>query len=140
MKRKGVSYDVGCVMGGSWRPDYDPRRVPRELEIIKQGLHCTAMRISGLDLDRLMTAAESALQQRLEVWLSPQLWNKSPELTLAYLTRAVERFEKLRTSYSDQVAFSVGSDPDMPWEPKESFWAMAAYYAADVVLAQKEAR
>jgi hypothetical protein len=38
------------------------------------------------------------------------LWNKSPELTLAYLTRAAERFEKLRTRWPDQVAFSVGSE------------------------------
>jgi hypothetical protein len=72
MKRKGVGYDVGAVMGGNWRPDYDPKRVRRELEIIKQDLHCTAVRISGLDIDRLMASAESALQQGLEVWLSPQ--------------------------------------------------------------------
>ena len=38
MKRQGVSYDVGCVMGGNWRPDYDPKRVHRELETPKYDL------------------------------------------------------------------------------------------------------
>ena len=27
MNRKGVCYDVGIVMGGDWRPDYDPKIV-----------------------------------------------------------------------------------------------------------------
>ena len=35
MKRKGVTYDVGSVMGMNWRPDYDPKIVHRELEIIR---------------------------------------------------------------------------------------------------------
>ena len=78
MKRRGVSYDVGRVMGMNWRPTFDPGVVHRELEIIKNDLHCNAVRICGLDIDRLMKAAEDALGLGLEVWLSPELWNKSP--------------------------------------------------------------
>ncbi len=56
MNRKGVCYDVGRVMmGGNWRPNFDPRIVHRELGIIKNDLHCNAVRICGLDIDRLMT-------------------------------------------------------------------------------------
>jgi hypothetical protein len=78
MKRKGVCYDVGRVMMGQhWRPAFDPHIVHRELEIIKQDLHCNAVRICGLDLDRLLTATEDALKQGLEVWLSPEMWDKS---------------------------------------------------------------
>ena len=42
MERKGVSYDVGRVMAGNWRPDFDPKVVQRELEIIRNDLHCSA--------------------------------------------------------------------------------------------------
>ena len=77
MNRKGVSYDVGRVMMGSqWRPKFDPKQVHRELEIIKNDLHCNTVRICGLDLKRLETAAEDALTQGLEVWLSPEMWDK----------------------------------------------------------------
>jgi hypothetical protein len=61
VKRKGVSYDVGRAMGGNWRPLFDPKLVHRELEIIKNDLHCNAVRICGLDIGRLVTAAEDAL-------------------------------------------------------------------------------
>src|ERR1700752_975889 len=46
--RKGVCYDVGRVMmGGNWRPKLDPKTVHRELGIIKNDLHCNAVRICG---------------------------------------------------------------------------------------------
>ena len=77
MKLKGVSYDVGRVMGGNWRPIFDSKIVHRELEIIKNDLHCNAVRICGLDIDRLMKASEDALKQGLDVLLSPEMWNKS---------------------------------------------------------------
>jgi hypothetical protein len=58
MHRKGVSHDVGCVMDGNWRPDYDPRTVRRELEIIVRDLRCTVVRITGRALGRLIDTAE----------------------------------------------------------------------------------
>ena len=82
MNRRGVCYDVGRVMQGQdWRPEYSPGEVHRELEIIKNDLHCNAVRICGQDIDRLITAGEDALDQGLEVWLSPELWDRSPEQT-----------------------------------------------------------
>ena len=110
MKRKGVCYDVGRVMYGNWRPDYDPRIVHRELEIIKNDLHCNAVRICGLDLKRLMTSAEDALQQGLEVWLSPEMWNKSPDQTLDYIIGAAVMAEKLSRQWGDKLVLSVGSE------------------------------
>ena len=83
-------------MGFNWRPHFDPKIVHRELEIIKNDLHCNAVRICGLNIDRLMIAAEDALKQGLEVWLSPEMWDKSPEKTLNYITKAAEAAEKLR--------------------------------------------
>ena len=110
MKRKGVSYDVGRVMGGNWRPVFDPQVVRRELEIIQNDLHCNAVRICGLDIDRLTTAAEQALQLGLEVWLSPEMWDKSQEETLRYITRAAAAAEKLRERWPEKLVFLVGSE------------------------------
>lgn len=87
MKHKGVSYDVGREMGGNWRPVFDPRIVHRELEIIKNDLHCNAVRICGKDIDRLIVTTEDALKQGLDVWLSPELWDKSQEETLEYIVK-----------------------------------------------------
>ena len=83
MRLKGVCYDVGRVMmGGNWRPKLDPNVVHRELGIIKNDLHCNAVRICGLDIDRLMAASEEALSQGLEVWFSPEMWDQSQDQTL----------------------------------------------------------
>jgi hypothetical protein len=111
MKRKGVCYDVGRVMmGEDWRPTFDPYMVHRELEIIKNDLHCNTVRICGLDLDRLMTAAEDALKQGLEVWLSPEMWDKSQEETLDYLVKAAAAVEQLRSDFPQRLVLSIGSE------------------------------
>jgi hypothetical protein len=81
MNRKGVSYDVGRVLGVDWRPHLDRRLVHRELEIIRDDLHCNAVRICGADIARLTMATEEALEQGLEVWLSPELWEFAAYLT-----------------------------------------------------------
>lgn len=110
MKRKGVCYDVGSITDVNWRPDYNPRIVHRELEIIKSDLHCNSVRITGQNIDRLSSSAKDALQQGLEVWFSPQLWNKSPERTLDYIIKAAAAAEKLRAEYPERLVFSVGSE------------------------------
>ena len=110
MKRKGVCYDVGRYLYGDWRKDYNPQTVHRELEIIKNDLHCNAVRICGRDVGRLTEAAEDALRQGLEVWFSPELWNKSPETTLNYTAKAAETAERLRKHYPDKLVMSVGSE------------------------------
>jgi hypothetical protein len=110
MNRKGVCYDVGAVMGFNWRPHFDRKEVHREIEIIKNDLHCNAIRISCLSIDRLKTTAEDALEQGLEVWLSPLMWDKTPEQTLAYITKASKAAESLRQNHGDKLVFSVGSE------------------------------
>lgn len=110
MRRKGVSYDVGRVMGINFRPVFDSKAVYRELEIIKNDLHCNAVRICGLDIGRLTSAAEDALRQGLEVWLSPELWDKSPEKTLNYIVKAAAAAEELRKRWPERLVLSVGSE------------------------------
>jgi hypothetical protein len=111
MNRKGVCYDVGRVlMGGNWRPKFDEHAVHRELGIIKNDLHCNAVRIVGLDVDRLMTASEDALTQGLEVWLSPELWDRSQDETVEYVAEAAKRAEELRQRWPGRLFLSVGSE------------------------------
>jgi hypothetical protein len=111
LNRKGVCYDVGRVMmEGSWRPKFDPVVVHRELEIIRSDLHCSAVRIQGLDIERLMIAGEDALSQGLEVWLSPEMWDKSQDVTIEYIGRVAEQAEGLRQRWPGKLVFSVGSE------------------------------
>ena len=110
MERKGVSYDVGSVMGINWRPDYNPGTVHRELGIIKNDLHCNAVRITGQDIGRLKIAAGDALEQGLEVWFTPLLWNKTPEETLDYIVNAATAAETLRERWPDKLVFVVGGE------------------------------
>jgi hypothetical protein len=111
MKRKGVCYDIGReMMGQNWRPDFDPKVIHRELEIIKNDLHCNAVRICGQDIDRLVIASEDALKQGFEVWLSPVLDDGSQKKTLEYIISAAAAAEKLRQRWPDQLVLIVGSE------------------------------
>ncbi len=110
LKLKGVCYDVGSVMYINWRPQFDSKTVIREIEIIKNDLHCNAIKITGLDIKRLIVTTEIALKQGLEVWLDPTVWNKKQDQTLAYTRRVAESAEKLRREYPDNLVFVVGGE------------------------------
>ncbi len=111
MQRNGVCYDVGrTMMGQDWRPDFDPAIVRRELAIIHDDLHCNAVRLQGFDLGRLTTATTLALDAGLEVWFSPEMWDRPPAEMLPYLADAAARAERLRRDHPDRLVFSVGSE------------------------------
>jgi hypothetical protein len=81
MDIKGVCYDAGRVYGGRFltRPVFDPATTGRELQIIRDDLHCNAVRFQGRDITRLMTAAACALELGLQVWLSPEMFEQTRE-------------------------------------------------------------
>jgi len=110
VKRKGVLYDVGRVMWENWRPDYHPAVVHRELEIIKDDLHCNAVKICARDIGRLKAASEDALHQGLEVWFSPELWSHGPARTLDHIATAAVAAEELRCRWPRKIVFSVGTE------------------------------
>lgn len=110
MRIKGVNYDVGRVyMGHLMRPVFDSAIVRRELEIIKSDLHCNTVKIVGEDIERLAATAEYASQVRLDVWVSPDLFEKTQEETFEYTMRAAERFEELRR-HMPNLVLSVGTE------------------------------
>jgi hypothetical protein len=94
--RKGINYDVGTeTFGYLSRPSFDDGAVRSDLKVIKSELHCDSVRISGTRPDRLLKAAELALDLGLEVWLSPTLHDHSPEDTLAYTTECATAAQRL---------------------------------------------
>src|SRR5262245_45404911 len=114
MNRKGINYDIGTISheGARSREDLDPATVKREMEIIKNDLHCNAIRISGHDIDRLTRAGELALQQGLEVWLSPSFVEATEQQTLDYFADCARAAEKLRQQLP-HVVFITGCELTM---------------------------
>jgi hypothetical protein len=110
VNRKGVNYDVGSVMGFNWRPSFKPEEVRRELQIINEELHCNAVRISGYDITRLSSAAKYAVEQGLEVWFHPTMWDRGPEETLRYLVRAAKAAEEVSQLGKDPMVFVAGGE------------------------------
>ncbi|MBV9381725.1 MAG: hypothetical protein JOY82_22850 [Streptosporangiaceae bacterium] len=111
MRLRGVNYDVGRVLDGiNWRPAYDPAETRRELEIIKNDLHCSAVKICGHDVGRIMATARHALDQGLEVWLSPELWDQDSGETLRYITEAARDAEDLCRRWPGRVVLSAGTE------------------------------
>ncbi len=97
-------------MGRNWRPDFDPEIVRREIGIIRSDLHCNAIRLQGRDVDRLATAARYALAEGLEVWFSPELWDRDLDETAEYVARAAEVAHALEESAPGRVVLTVGSE------------------------------
>jgi hypothetical protein len=111
VRLKGVCYDAGReMMGRDWRPDFDPAIVRREIEIIRNDLHCNAIRLQGRSLDRLELASRSALDQGLEVWFSPELWDQPQDETVRYIDEAARVTQGLLETAPGKVVLSVGSE------------------------------
>ncbi|MGH3206041.1 MAG: hypothetical protein ACRDOA_13420 [Streptosporangiaceae bacterium] len=116
MDIKGVCYDTGRAYGGGFvtRRVFDPAMTRRELQIIRDDLHCNAVRFQGTDIGRLMAAATAALELGgLQVWLSPELFKKSRKATIAYLARAAAAAEPLRERFPGRLVFCVGTESSL---------------------------
>jgi hypothetical protein len=110
MRLKGVCYDVGAEMGINWRPDFDIASVRRELQIIKDDLHCNAVKITAKSIERLTATATEAYKLGLVVWYAPVLWDNPPERTLEYLAEAAASAERIRSSGQGRVVFVAGGE------------------------------
>jgi len=116
MDIKGVCYDTGRAYSRVFmtRQVFDPATTRRELEIIRDDLHCNAVRFQGTGITRLVTAAAAALRLGgLQVWLSPELFGRSREATLAYLARAATAAEPLHKQFPGRLTFCVGTESSL---------------------------
>jgi hypothetical protein len=110
MRARGVTYDTGFVNAGTTtRTEFDPDVVRRELRIIRDDLHCTAVRPTGGDRDRLEVASRIAAEFGLEVWYSPFTCDLTPAELLDFLTDGAERAERIRRS-GGEVVFVTGAE------------------------------
>lgn len=108
MRGKGMTYDTGFVRrGGNSLKDFDPARVRRELSIIRDDLHCTAVQVVGGDPERLELAARHAAELGLEVWFSPYPLELTTDEILALFADCAERAERLRVGGAE-VVFVTG--------------------------------
>ncbi|MGW1179298.1 hypothetical protein ACWD4P_36905 [Kitasatospora sp. NPDC002543] len=110
MRAKGISYDTGFIRNGtSSRTRFDPEVVEREMRIIRDELHCNAVRIMGGDADRVELAARCAAALGLEIWYSPYPLEQTAEEMLELFADCAERAERLRRDGAE-VVFVTGAE------------------------------
>jgi len=110
MRIKGVTYDTGFVNAGNTTKDiFDPKIIEREMQIIKNDLHCNAVRITGGDLDRLEITAQLAAAAGLEVWYCPFTCDLTQNALLDFLADSATHAEKIRKT-GNEVVFVTGSE------------------------------
>jgi hypothetical protein len=110
MRARGISYETGFVRDGNCSRDrFDPETVARELRIIRDDLHCNAVRVLGGDPERLDLAATCAADLGLEVWFSPYPLESTTEEMLTLFADCAERAERLRRRGAE-VVFVTGAE------------------------------
>ncbi|MEV7425860.1 hypothetical protein [Streptomyces sp. NPDC091212] len=110
MRTFGMTYDTGFTTAGTTtREPFDPAVVRREMRIIRDELHCDAVRVTGGDRDRLETAARHAAGAGLEVWYSPFTNGLTLEELLDFLADSAGRAERLRRGGAE-IVFLTGSE------------------------------
>ncbi|WP_432841983.1 hypothetical protein [Dactylosporangium sp. CA-092794] len=108
MSMRGINYDVGTRTGPFLsRPVFDAAQTRDDLTVIRDRLHCDAVRVSGTGLERLLTATEIALDLGLDVWLSPHLHDAGPAETLANTRRCAAAAQSLG---SPKVTYLLGGE------------------------------
>ena len=109
MRGKGIHYDTGTQMVSGWtREAFDSGTAQDEMRVIADDLHCTAVRITGSDLDRLAVAGEAAADARLEVWLAPFPCDLTTKQMLPLFTECADRAEELSRRGASVVLVTGG--------------------------------
>jgi hypothetical protein len=105
MRYLGIHYDIGTttIERGTTRPALDKATIEREIGDIAGGLHANAVRITGVDVDRMRVAGEVAGQLGLSVWLSPMLPDADAETTLRAIATTAAIGQRLRDAGRDVV-------------------------------------
>src|ERR1041384_1176065 len=124
MRSLGINYDTGCLPApDTSRKVFTEDAVRADLTAIARRLHCTSVRISGGDLDRLDVAAKVAAGLGLEVWYAPFPVDLTPEETLELHADGAARAQRLRDGGAEVVyvagcetsGFGKGFIPGETW-------------------------
>ncbi|GLY07138.1 hypothetical protein [Actinoplanes sp. NBRC 101535] len=104
MRANGIAYSTGFVSDGvNSVARFDLTAVRRELTVIRDDLHCTAVHLVGGDARRLEDAGRIAAELGLEVWLSPYPIDLPPDEIHALLTDVADRAERIRSTGAEVV-------------------------------------
>ncbi len=104
MRGKGINYDTGFLSAGtSTHEPFDPEIVRREMRVIRDDLHCNAVRISGGDPKRIEIAATHAAAAGLEVWFSPFTNGLTIDELKDLLVDCAVRAERLRQNGAEII-------------------------------------
>lgn len=110
MRIKGVTYDTGFINNGvSTKEVFNEEIIKREMRIIKNDLHCDAVRITGGDADRLEITAKLAAEAGLEVWYCPFTCDLTIIELQEFLLDSAARAEQIRLA-GTEVVFLTGSE------------------------------
>lgn len=111
LKVKGINYDIGTryVPNFITRQELTNAIMQRELYVIKNQLHCNAVRIYGENIEKLIECSKIALSIGLHVWLSPRFIDKSKSETLELIKYSAIEAEKLR-AVNPNIIFIVGNE------------------------------
>ncbi len=80
------------------------------MRVIADDLQCTAVRVSGGDLDRLVVAGRAALDAGLELWFAPFPTELAPSDLARYLADAAERAAALERTCPGRVILVAGCE------------------------------
>ncbi|HEY3683894.1 MAG TPA: hypothetical protein VGL93_12675 [Streptosporangiaceae bacterium] len=104
MRGKGINYDTGTHPAvHATRVAFEPDVVRREIGIIADDLHCTAVRITGDDPGRIALAGRCAAEAGLEVWVSPFLCDMTADEMRPVLGECARLAEGLRRGGAEVV-------------------------------------
>jgi hypothetical protein len=88
-------------------PDDELRR---DLAAIRDELHCTAVMVTGAEVEHLDRAAHAVVDAGLDVWIRPHLPDRPVAEVLAQLADVASAAERLRAGHPDRVTLLVGSE------------------------------
>ena len=80
------------------------------MRAIKDELHCTTVMLIDSDLDALIDATRTALEEGLDVWVRPHLPDQRLPALLSHLRETAARAEELRQAFPSRVTLLVGSE------------------------------
>lgn len=109
MRIKGISYSTGAFTPGPTDEPFEPERARRDLQVIREELHCNAVRIIGADPERLKITAELAAEVGLEIWYCPFPIDHDAEEMLSLMRHCASHAENLRLQGA-RVVFVTGAE------------------------------
>jgi hypothetical protein len=97
---KGMNFDTDREV---WRLEF----VRREIEAIRNDLHCNSILLLGSDVERLSRSAAIAADNGLHVWFEPRHFDADAADTIDFVSTVARAAEELRADHPD-VGLSVG--------------------------------